>query len=202
MKRFLLAFVAVCLILSTALAEQPEEQPTEQVTLGEGEILMHGYIDPVTRFYVGVPAEWSIIGPGSTAANLNQAFEELENVDVYGLFKSFDNSSRFLLCLSPDNRGLIVTYGSTDGAGNQTLIDSLDDFKAAFADVSGLEITDESGKFSLQSSMDILYLSMIYKNTEIRQYYLVSGDLYIFTFFGVDKTLSDTIMSTFSFSKE
>ena len=203
MKKLLLLFLAVCLLLSASLAEQPDEQQPVQQELGEGDILMHGYIDPVTRFYIGVPAEWSIVGPGSTAANLAQATEELESVDAYGLFKSFNDSSRFLLCVSPDNKWLVVTYGASDGASNQTFIDAIDSIKSQLSGaISGLTFSDESGKYSLQSSMEILYLSMTYKNTEIRQYYLVSGDMYIFTFFGVDKTLSDTIMSTFSFSND
>ena len=203
MKRFFLLFMAVCLMLSVSVAEQAEEQPAEQQELGEGDILMHGYIDPVTRFYIGVPAEWSIVGPGSTAANLAQANEELEMVDAYGLFKSFNESSRFLICLSPENKGLVVTYGPSDGANNQTFIDAADKIKAEFTSaLSGLTFSEESGKYTLQSSMEILYLSMTYKNTEIRQYYLVSGDMYIFTFFGVDKTISDAVMSTFSFSSE
>lgn len=202
MKKTILIIMAVLLMLSAAFAEQPEEQPAQQ-ELGEGDILMHGYIDPVTRFYIGVPAEWSIVGPGSTAANLAQATEELENIDAYGLFKSFNESSRFLLCVSPDNKGLVVTYGASDGASNQTFIDAMDSIKAQLSgSISGLTFSDESGKYALQSSMEILYLSMTYKNTEIRQYYLVSGDMYIFTFFGVDKILSDTIMSTFSFSQD
>lgn len=202
MKKTILIIMAVLLMLSAAFAEQPEEQPAQQ-ELGEGDILMHGYIDPVTRFYIGVPAEWSIVGPGSTAANLAQATEELENIDAYGLFKSFNESSRFLLCVSPDNKGLVVTYGASDGASNQTFIDAMDSIKAQLSgSISGLTFSDESGKYALQSSMEILYLSMNYKNTEIRQYYLVSGDMYIFTFFGVDKILSDTIMSTFSFSQD
>ncbi|MCR4576913.1 MAG: hypothetical protein K5784_03280 [Clostridiales bacterium] len=202
MKKTVLIILALLLALSAAFAEQPEQQPPQQ-ELGEGDILMHGYIDPVTRFYIGVPAEWSIVGPGSTAANLAQATEELESIDAYGLFKSFNESSRFLLCVSPDNKGLVVTYGASDGASNQTFIDAIDSIKAQFStSISGLTFNEESGKYALQSSMEILYLSMTYKNTEIRQYYLVSGDMYIFTFFGVDKILSDTIMSTFSFSQD
>ena len=202
MKKTVLIILALLLALSAAFAEQPEQQPPQQ-ELGEGDILMHGYIDPVTRFYIGVPAEWSIVGPGSTAANLAQATEELESIDAYGLFKSFNESSRFLLCVSPDNKGLVVTYGASDGASNQTFIDAIDSIKAQLStSISGLTFNEESGKYALQSAMEILYLSMTYKNTEIRQYYLVSGDMYIFTFFGVDKILSDTIMSTFSFSQD
>ena len=202
----------LCLILllvcGAALAEAQQDEAAQEeaqegeIVLGEGEILMHGYIDPVTGYYLGVPADWAILGPGSTATNLAEAVDIMEDVDVYGIFRSFGEKDSYLMCRNKDGAGVTVTYGSSDGVTNDTLIDAMEDIQAQLsASLSGLVFKEDSGKYSFKGVMDILFLDMSYKNTSIFQYYMVTGSqMYVFTFTNTPLDIAQTVLSTFAMS--
>ena len=198
MKRFFAILLVMCL-LCTCWAEETETE-TETAELGEGEILMHGYISPFANYYIGVPAEWCLIGAGSTGENLSQASEELEDVDVYGLYNQMKAGNDVLYAVSPSGEGLILTYGSSSGVGNDAIVDSLDEIKAALSEqYSGVVFDEDSGSYTYNSIYEILYIGMNYKNRNIYQYYLVTGTvMYIFTFFGTSSDIAETVLSTFS----
>ena len=199
----------LCMILlfvcNAGLAETEQSEAQEgEIVLNEGEILMHGYIDPATGFYLGVPADWAILGPGSTATNLTEAVDIMEDVDVYGIFRSFKEGDSFLMCRNKDGAGVTVTHGASDGVTNDTLIDAMEDIQAQLsASLSGLVFKEDSGKYSFKGVMDILFLDMSYKNTNVFQYYMVTGaHMYIFTFTDTPLDIAQTVLSTFSISSK
>ena len=201
MKKTMSILLALLLLALPVWAEEADATGAgETPELEEGQILMHGYIDPYVNFYLGVPAEWAILGPGSTAANLTEASEIMEDADVYGIFRSFTEDNAVLICRSADGAGVTVSYGSSDGVSNETLVGSLEEIQAELKSAySGLSFKEDCGAYSFKSVTDILYIGMTYKNTDFYQYYLVSGEqLYIFTFFGTALELAQTVMSTFS----
>ena len=201
MKKLISILLALLLLVLPAWAEEENETPVDEIPeLEEGQILMHGYIDPYVKFYLGVPAEWAILGPGSTAANLTEAAEIMEDADVYGIFHSFTEDNAVLICRSADGAGVTVSYGSSDGVSNETLVNDMEQIQAELKNAySGLSFKEGCGAYSFKSVTDILYIGMTYKNTDFYQYYLVSGaQMYLFTFFGTTLETAQTVMSTFS----
>ena len=205
MRKFIALLLTLALLTGAAFAEETapaENAPAEEpVVLGENEILMHGYISPYNDYYIGVPAEWYILGAGSLNENLSEASEALEDVNVYSLVKQFDKENDVLVCLNADSTaGLVLTYGPSSGVTNDRMIDSLGEIESAIkAACPGVTFKDESGSFDFKSVAAILMISMNYKNRDILQYYVVSGSqMYIFTFFGTTRTIAETVLTTFT----
>lgn len=205
MKKYIAFLLTLTLLFSAAFSEQSapaEDVPAEEpVVLGENEILMHGYISPYNDYYIGVPAEWYILGAGSLNENLAEASEALEDVNVYSLVKQFDKENDVLVCMNADSTaGLILTYGPSAGVTNDRMIASLGEIESAIkAACPGVTFKEESGSFEFKSVAAILMISMNYKGFDILQYYVASGSqMYIFTFFGTSRTIAETVLSTFT----
>lgn len=205
MKKFIAFLLTLTLLFSAAFSEQSapaEDVPAEEpVVLGENEILMHGYISPYNDYYIGVPAEWYILGAGSLNENLAEASEALEDVNVYSLVKQFDKENDVLVCMNADSTaGLVLTYGPSAGVTNDRMIASLGEIESAIkAACPGVTFKEESGSFEFKSVAAILMISMNYKGFDILQYYVASGSqMYIFTFFGTSRTIAETVLSTFT----
>ena len=194
----------VCIILALLLAVcfAFGEETTDSTDTEEEGILVHGYISPYAHYYIAVPAEWCIIGAGCTIENKAEAIATLDD-DVEALLAQMNEQNDVLICKSAKNEGLILTYGECNGVSNSDMIDSIDEIEAELAaQYNGLSFKDESGSYSYMSVADILFLSMTYKNTDIYQYYLVSGSkMYTFTFFGTDTTTAEAVMSLFSMTE-
>lgn len=198
MKKLIAMLLALALLMCGAFAEETPEAPLQP---GENEILMHGYISPYKNYYIGVPAEWAILGAGSNEVNLTEATEMLEDVNVYAFAKQMTADNDVLLCMSEDAKaGLIVSYGPCSGVTNDRLIDSLSEIEASIkAGCPGVTFKEESGKVEFKSIAEILMISMNYKNRDILQYFVVNGsDLYLFTFFGTTRTIAETVLTTFT----
>lgn len=189
MKKFICAILCVVLLLSIICVNAEEEG-----------ILVHGYISPFNNYYIAVPAEWSIIGAGSTSENLTQASEELEVIDVYGLYDSMNEKNDVLICLTNDNIGMTLTYGTSSGVSNDELINNVEEIKKKITEEYGtVTFSDSCGAFKFNTIAEILYIGMTYKNTAVNQFYMISGSMmYIFTFYGVGIDMCNTVMSTFS----
>ncbi len=202
MKRFFACLLALLMLLaslsvSAETAATPVEA-TKSEAADEG-ILMHGYISPYAGYYVGVPAEWALIGAGSHKENLDQAYELLPDLDVSGIRKKMTAENDVLIAASADGASLVLNYGKADGASNEDLIDSLDTFKKALtAQCPGIKFSDDCGKYEFNSLANLLYIGANYNGYEIHQYYLVAGEnMYIFTFTGVTKSIAEVVLSTF-----
>ena len=198
MKKLIAILLALTLIICGAVSEETTDAPLQP---GENEILMHGYISPYKNYYIGVPAEWAILGAGSNDINLSEASELLEEVNVYGFVKQLTQDNDVLLCMDAEEKaGLIVTYGPCSGVSNDRLIKSLNEIEASIkAACPGVTFKEESGSVEFKSVAEILMISMNYKNRDILQYYVVNGtDLYLFTFFGTARTIAETVMTTFT----
>lgn len=203
MKKLLALLFVFILLFAAAVSEQPAPETTaenETPVVGEGEILLHGYISPFKNYYVGVPAEWAIVGAGSTDANLSDANEMLEDLNVYGFVKQLTGENDVLVCVSEDGKeGLILTYGPSSGVTNDAMIKYLPEIEAAIkAEYSGVTFKDDSGSYEFKSLAEILNINMTYKNRDLIQYYVVNGqDMYIFTFFGTPSQIAQTVLTTF-----
>lgn len=197
MKRVLALVLAFCLLISCAAwAENAaEDAPAE---LGENEILMHGYIDPYVGYYVGVPAEWALIGAGSTLDDINQASDIIDE-SVSAIIAQLTADNDILFAVSPSGENLILTYGSAAGATNADLIDSMAAFqKELSANYPGIRFTDECGSFKINDISEILLIAANYNGHDIRQYYMTSGTtMYIFTFTGVSADIAYAVLSLF-----
>lgn len=197
MKKWLCALLALILTLGTcALGESAT--PGEVPELGEDEILMHGYISPYANYYIGVPSDWALIGAGSTADNIEQA-EEIVEESVSALIAGMNAENDVLFAVSPKGENLILTYGNAEGATNEDLIRSLDTFKKELsANYTGIRFTDDCGSYKLNDITEILYIGANYNGHDIRQYYVASGlTLYVFTFTGVSANIAGVVLSTF-----
>lgn len=198
MKKLIAILLALSLLICGGVSEETTDAPLQA---GENEILLHGYISPYKNYYIGVPAEWAILGAGSNDVNLTEATEMLEDVNVYGFARQMTADNDVLLCMAEDAKaGLIVNYGSCSGVTNDRLIKSLDEIEAAIkAACPGITFKEESGSVEFKSVAEILLISMNYKNRDILQYYVVNGsDLYLFTFFGTSRTIAETVLTTFT----
>ena len=93
-----------------------------------------------------------------------------------------------------------MNYGASAGVDNDTFIKGLDEIEQSLKqELPGVTFKDDSGSYTFNSIFDVLYVGMNYKNMDIYQYYLVSGgSTFIFTFFGVDQNIAQTVLSTFS----
>lgn len=188
-----LSLLLVCLPVCAETAATPSE-------LGEEDILMHGYISPYAGYYVGVPAEWALIGAGSHKENLNQANELLSDImDVDEIRKQMTAENDVLIAASADGASMILNYGKAEGASNDDLIDSLDAFKSALSEqCPGIRFSDDCGEYEHNSLVNLLYIGADYNGYEIRQYYMVAGEnMYIFTFTGVTQQIAEVVLSTF-----
>lgn len=202
MKRFFACLLAILMLLASlsvsaeTVATPVEATASEAVDDG---ILMHGYISPYAGYYIGVPAEWALIGAGSHQENLDQAYELLPDMDVDGIRRKMNAENDVLIAASADGANLVLNYGKAEGASNEDLIDSLDTFqKALSAQCPGIKFFDESGKYEMNSLVSLLYIAASYNGYEIRQYYMVAGEnMYMFTFTGVTKQIAETVLSTF-----
>ena len=198
MKKLIAIILALTLLICGGVSEETTDAPLQA---GENEILLHGYISPYKNYYIGVPAEWAILGAGSNDVNLTEATEMLEDVNVYGFARQMTADNDVLLCMAEEAKaGLIVNYGPCSGVTNDRLIKSLDEIEAAIkAACPGITFKEESGSVEFKSVAEILLISMNYKNRDILQYYVVNGtDLYLFTFFGTARTIAETVMTTFT----
>lgn len=198
MKKLIAIILALTLLICGGVSEETTDAPLQA---GENEILLHGYISPYKNYYIGVPAEWAILGAGSNDVNLTEATEMLEDVNVYGFARQMTADNDVLLCMAEEAKaGLIVNYGPCSGVTNDRLIKSLDEIEAAIkAACPGITFKEESGSVEFKSVAEILLISMNYKNRDILQYYVVNGsDLYLFTFFGTSRTIAETVLTTFT----
>ena len=197
MKKLLSILLAVTLLISclSAIAEE-SAAPGE---LGENQILMHGYMSPYRRYYIGVPAEWALIGAGSTPENITQAYDIVDD-DISGIVSQMSADNDILFAVSAAGENLVLTYGSAEGASNDSLIDEIEAFKnVLIANYPGIKLADDCGTYSYNGVVDIMYIGANYNGHSIRQYYLASGTiLYIFTFSGVSKEIAETVLSTFN----
>mgnify|MGYP004465631047 FL=1 len=194
-----LSMLLACLSVTAETATPAEATPATPSEAAEEGILMHGYISPYAGYYVGVPAEWALIGAGSHQENLDQAYELLPDMDVSGLRRKMTAENDVLIAASKDGASMVLNYGKADGASNEDLIDSLDAFKKALtAQCPGIKFSDDCGKYEFNSLANLLYIGASYNGYEIRQYYMVAGEnMYIFTFTGVTKQIAEVVLSTF-----
>ena len=198
MKKLLALFLAFMLLFCCALSEETAEE--EPLVAGEGEILLHGYISPYKDYYIGVPAEWAIMGAGSTNENLSSASEMLEDLNVYDFVRRLNAENDALVCLSEDGAsGLILVYGPCEGVTNDAMVKALPEIQAAIKGAfSGVTFKDNCGAYEFKSLAEILNINMTYKGRDFIMYYVVNGtDMYIFTFFGTDSQIAQTILTTF-----
>lgn len=204
MKRFFACLLALsmllaCLSASAETATPAEATPATPSEAADEGILMHGYLSPYAGYYIGVPAEWALIGAGSHQENLDQAYELLPDMDVDGLRKKMTAENDVLIAASKDGASLVLNYGKADGASNEDLIDSLDTLKKALtAQCPGIKFSDDCGKYEFNTLANLLYIGADYNGYEIRQYFMVAGEnMYIFTFTGVTKQIAEVVLSTF-----
>lgn len=206
MKKILSFFLAFAMLLCVFCvgeeANVNEEDVTPQPTapvLAEDEILMHGYLSPYMNYYVGVPAEWALIGAGSTPDNIAQA-EEISQESVRTIIANMNKDNDVLFAVSAAGETMVLTYGDAAGATNEALIDALDEFKARLsAKYVGIKFDNDCGSYELNEFSRILYIGATYNGRNIRQYYISSGvTMYIFTFTNVTKSIADTVLSTFN----
>lgn len=197
MKRVFACLLTLSILLA-CLPVMAETAATPSEAEDEG-ILMHGYISPYAGYYVGVPAEWALIGAGSHQENLDQASELLPDMDVDGIRKKMTAENDVLIAASADGANMVLHYGKADGASNEDLIDSLDAFKNALsAQYPGIKFSEDCGKYEYNSIANLLYIGADYNGYEIRQYYMVVGEnMYIFTFTGVTQQIAEVVLSTF-----
>ena len=200
----LLALILCCIIAFGVCFAETDSAAMEEAEEG---ILMHGYIDPYTKYYIGVPAEWALIGPGSVPENLQQA-RGIPGIDADAIYATVNEANPTLYALSENGEGLIVTYGKSEGVSTDSLISNLGQIKEGLLKQYPNVVFDEnSGSYDLNSYSQILYVGMEYNNYyKIYQYYIAAGGrVYVFTFLGKTaemKQLSQTIMTTFSFAND
>lgn len=197
MKKLLAILLALMMLVSgiSAFAEETAT-PGE---LGENQILMHGYLSPYCHYYIGVPAEWALIGAGSTPENINQAYEIVDD-DVSGIISQMSAENDILFAVSAAGENLVLTYGPAEGANNDHLIKEIEVFKnTLISNYPGIKLSDDCGSYTFNGVVDIMYIGANYNGHAIRQYYLASGStLFIFTFSGVSKDMAETVLSTFN----
>ena len=196
MKKLLSALMAV-LILVSACAFAETASPAEP--LKEGEMYFHGYKNVQTGYYVGVPAEWALIGINSTADNISQAEEIMGYTEVQALLKELSAENDLLLAVAPTGEQMAVTYGLSDGVTSETLIGEIDNFKKMLsAAYTGIEFKEESGAYSVNDLTQILYIGAKYKSHDISQYLMPLGShIFVFTFTDVDTEIEKAVLSTF-----
>ena len=193
MKRFFACLLALSMLLACLSASAETATPATPSEAADEGILMHGYLSPYAGYYIGVPAEWALIGAGSHQENLDQAYELLPDMDVDGLRKKMTAENDVLIAASKDGASLVLNYGKADGASNEDLIDSLDT-----AQCPGIKFSDDCGKYEFNTLANLLYIGADYNGYEIRQYFMVAGEnMYIFTFTGVTKQIAEVVLSTF-----
>ena len=201
MKKFLSALLAV-LILVSACAFAETASPEEP--LEEGSILMRGYLDRTSLYYVSIPAEWAPIGIHSTQENIAQANEILGESEVQALLKELSPENNLLLCVSPTGEQLVITYGLSDGVTSDTLISQVDDFKKMLsAAYVGIEFKDDCGSYSINDYIQVLYIGAKYKGHAISQYFYPAGsNMYVFTFTDTESNIINAVLSQFRLVQE
>ncbi|MBQ4157479.1 MAG: hypothetical protein IJD86_05000 [Clostridia bacterium] len=197
MKRFFsILFVLMFLLSACAFAETAS--PAEP--LKEGEMYFHGYKNSNTGYYVGVPAEWALIGMDSTGANLDHAYEVMGYSEVKALTEQLSKENDILFTVSSSGDQMVLTYGLSDGITTDRLAEDIDDFKAMLAkSCTGIEFKEDCGLITVNELTQVMYIGAKYKSHDVSQYFLAAGsNVYVFTFTDVEKDIEQAVLSTFS----
>lgn len=196
MKKFLAALIAVIMMVS-ACAFAETASPAEP--LKEGEMYFHGYIDNVVGYYVGVPAEWALIGRYSTPDNLTQAYEIMGFTEVTALLESLSDENDVLFSIAPTGEQMVITYGQSDGITVDRLAEEIGAFKAMLqASYTGIEFKEDSGLVSINDLMQVMYIGAKYKTHDVSQYFMPAGSsIYVFTFTDVEENIEHAVISAF-----
>ena len=196
MKKFLAAIIAVMMTVS-ACAFAETASPAEP--LKEGEMYFHGYINNAVGYYVGVPAEWALIGLNSTYENLTQAYEIMGYSDVNALVEKLTEENNILFSVASTGEQMVLTYGLSDGITVDRLAEETDAFKAMLESAyTGIEFKEDSGLVANNELTQILYIGAKYKSHNISQYFMPAGaNIYVFTFTDVEKDIEHAVISSF-----
>ncbi|MBR3928392.1 MAG: hypothetical protein IKJ65_05235 [Clostridia bacterium] len=202
MKKFLALLIAVmlmagaCAYAETATSEEP---------LAEGEMYFHGYINPAVGYYVGVPAEWALIGLNSTPQNLTEAYDIMGYTEVTALHESLNAAdNNILFSIAATGEQMVLTYGPSDGITVDRLAEEIDAFKAMLqSSFTGIEFKEDSGLVSINDLTQIMYIGAKYKSHDVSQYFMPAGsNMYVFTFTDVEKDIAEAVISTFRVDSE
>lgn len=198
----ILAFLIAILMMVSACAFAETASPAEP--LQEGEMYFHGYINPDIGYYVGVPAEWALIGLNSTPDNLTQAREIMGHTDVTALLENLNKENNILFSIASTGEQMVLTYGLSDGITADRLSEEIGAFKAMLqAAYTGIEFKEDSGLFSVNDLTQVLYIGAKYKSHDVSQYFLPAGStIFIFTFTDVEKDIEKAVISSFRMDDE
>ena len=202
MRKFFAVLLALCVCLSSLCALAESNATPAEPQLSEGEILMHGYKSENAGYYVGVPAEWALVGASSLAAHLEQAYEIAGYSEVKSLHASLSAENDILFAFSASGEQMILTYGLSEGVDSDKLIDEMDSFKRILASqYTGITFTDDCGAYNYKEIYNVLYIGAKYNGNKISQYFLPGGDsIYVFTFCNVEKSIEEVVISNFNLS--
>ena len=204
MKRLfalILSFILLCAFCGVAFAQtdEPEDAPQDEQTQ---EIDAKVYTNTLHGYTFAMPAEWAVIGSGSTEEDLTFAYDVIGYSEVNAIKSSITPENDALFCFSEGKRnGLILIYGPAGGASNDTYIDSMDEIKLALQNEYGAAVirfvNEGCTTYTFNSIAEILQLQFQYSQYMFYQYYLVSGsNVYIFTFFGPDAGFANTAQAS------
>jgi len=198
----LFAFLIAVMMMVSACAFAETSSPAEP--LREGEMYFHGYINPDVGYYVGVPAEWALIGLNSTPDNLDQAYEVMGFTEVTGLLGQLNSENNILFSIASTGEQMALAYGLSDGITVDRLAEEIDAFKAMLqASYTGIEFKEDSGLVSINDLTQVLYIGAKYKSHDVSQYFMPAGsNVYIFTFTDVEKEIERAVVSTFRIDQE
>lgn len=199
--------VSLLLILASVLlpvSAFAETAATANEPLEDGQMYFHGYISEAAKYYVGVPAEWALVGASSYPEHLEQAYDILGYTEVKELHSQLNAENDILFAFSAKGEQMVLVYGESDGVTSDTLIDEMDALKRMLsAEYIGIEFESDSGKYTVNELIDILYIGAKYYGNTLYQYYMpVGANIYVFTFVNVEKQIAQAVVSTFNMNVE
>lgn len=196
MKKVFSALIALLIAFGACAFAEPA---TSGEPLEEGQMYFHGYRNTLTGYYIGVPAEWTLVGLDSTSDNLKQAYEVMGRTEVTELLAQLNENNDILFCVGGEGEQLALTYGLSDGVISDELIDQLDSFKAILsASYTGIEFKEDSGAYAINEFSEILYIGAKYKGHDISQYFIPMGaQVFVFTFTDVESDIENAVLGTF-----
>lgn len=194
----LLIFAAVLLPVS-AFAETAA---TSAEALEEGQMLFHGYISEAAKYYVGVPAEWALVGASSYPEHLQQAYDIMDINEVKALHAQLSAENDILFAFSEKGEQMVLVYGDSDGVTSDTMIEEVESLKRMLsAQYIGIVFDNDCGRHTVNELAEILYIGAKYNGNTIYQYYMPVGEhIYVFTFVNVEKSIAQAVVSTFNMS--
>lgn len=198
MKKLLGILLALTMLLAACAVSETSASPAEP--LPEGSMLFHGYISEAAGYYVGVPAEWALVGAFSHPENLDEACKIMDEYEVKQLHSTLSAENDILFAFSESGEQMVLVYGPSDGVTSDVLIEEAGALKRMLtAEYVGITFEDDCGSYTINDLVEVLYIGCQYNGNTIYQYYIPAGkNIYVFTFVNVEKIIAQSVISTFN----